>query len=108
MRGRFYWRRGIYQTAIFYSHAVWVLLAPVLAFRHLIWLPLHGAWFLVGLYVAGVGFKGAIWGLAYRYQNRGDHRWVYRPLMSLLSAFVLSWLLVYSIATLRRSIWSRG
>ena len=106
--GRFYWRRGVYPTAIFYSHAVWVGLAPLLAFRHLIWLPLHDRWFLVGLYLAGVTFKGAIWGIAYRLQNRGDHRWIYRPLMSLLSAVVLSWLLVYSAATLRRSVWTRG
>lgn len=106
--GTFYYRRGIYPTAMFYSHVVWVALAPVLAFRHLIWLPLHGSWFLVGLYLAGVTFKGAVWGLAYRIQNRGDARWIYRPLMSLMSALVLSWLLVYSIATLRKSVWARG
>ncbi len=106
--GSFYWRRGVYPTAIFYSHVVWVALAPVLAFRHLIWLPLHGRWFLVGLYLAGVTFKGAVWGVAYRVQNRGDYRWIYRPLMSLMSATVLSWLLIYSIATLRKSTWSRG
>jgi cellulose synthase/poly-beta-1,6-N-acetylglucosamine synthase-like glycosyltransferase len=106
--GIFYWRRGIYPTAIFYSHAVWVVMAPVLAARHLIWLPLQGQWLLVGLYLAGVLFKGTIWGLAYRRQNRGDRRWVYRPLMSLLSAVVLSWLLVYSILSLRKNVWSRG
>jgi len=52
--------------------------------------------------------KGSIWGLAYRFQNRGDGRWIYRPLMSVLSATVLSWLLIYSLLTLRRSVWSRG
>ena len=93
---------------IFYSHVVWVACAPLLAFRHLIWLPLHGQWFLVGLYLAGVTFKGSVWGIAYRIQNKGDYRWIYRPLMSLLSATVLSWLLVYSALTLRKSIWSRG
>ncbi len=106
--GRFYWRRGVYPSVIFYSHVVWVACAPLLAFRHLIWLPLHGQWFLVGLYLAGVTFKGSVWGIAYRIQNKGDYRWIYRPLMSLLSATVLSWLLVYSALTLRKSIWSRG
>jgi hypothetical protein len=33
---------------------------------------------------------------------------MYRPLMSLLSALVLSWLLPYSILSLRKSVWSRG
>jgi cellulose synthase/poly-beta-1,6-N-acetylglucosamine synthase-like glycosyltransferase len=106
--GAFYWRRGPYPAAIFYSHAAWVALAPILAFRHLIWLPLHGRWLLVGLYLCGVTFKGTIWGLAYRIQNRGDYRWIYRPLMSLASATVMSWLLVYSVASLRKSVWVRG
>jgi cellulose synthase/poly-beta-1,6-N-acetylglucosamine synthase-like glycosyltransferase len=106
--GRFYWRRGILASALFYGHALWVLLAPLLAFRHLVWLPLHGQFLLTGLYLGGVLLKGSIWGLAYRSQNRGDGRWIYRPLMSLLSATVLSWLLIYSLCTLRKNVWSRG
>lgn len=106
--GSFYWRRGVLASLLFYGHMLWVALAPVLAFRHLVWLPLHGEFLLTGLYLCGVGLKGSIWGLAYRTQNRGDGRWLYRPLMSLLSALVLSWLLPYSILTLRRNVWSRG
>lgn len=106
--GAFYWRRGVLAALLFYGHALWVLLAPLLAFRHLVWLPAHGQFFLTALYLGGVLLKGSIWGLAYRFQNKGDRRWVYRPLMSLLSATVLSWLLVYSLLTLRKSVWSRG
>ncbi|UQU68395.1 glycosyltransferase [Couchioplanes caeruleus] len=106
--GSFYWRRGIVAAALFYSHALWVLVAPVLAFRHLLWLPLHGQVLLTGLYLGGVLLKGSIWGLAYRAQNKGDGRWVYRPLMSAFSAVILSWLLVYSLLTLRKSVWARG
>ena len=106
--GAFYWRRGVLASALFYGHGLWVLLAPLLAFRHLVWLPLHGQFFLTALYLGGVLLKGSIWGLAYRFQNRGDSRWIYRPLMSVLSATVLSWLLIYSVLTLRRSVWSRG
>jgi len=106
--GSFYWRRGVLAALLFYGHALWVLLAPLLAFRHIVWLPLHGQFLLTALYLGGVLLKGAIWGLAYRFQNRGDGRWIYRPLMSLLSATVLSGMLVYSALTLRRSVWSRG
>jgi cellulose synthase/poly-beta-1,6-N-acetylglucosamine synthase-like glycosyltransferase len=105
--GAFFWRRGPVPAVLFYSHVVWVLFAPVMAFRHLVWLPLHGAWLLSGLYVAGVLLKGVVWGLAYLVQNPGDRRWVLRPLMSLLSAVCLSWLLLYAAATLRRGTWSR-
>jgi len=80
----------------------------VMAFRHLVWLPLTGGLFITALYLCGVLLKGSVWALGYRIQNRGDHRWVYRPLMSLLSATVLSWLLVYAALSLRRNVWSRG
>lgn len=106
--GGFYWRRGVIASLIFYSHAAWVLLAPFMAFRHLVWLPLHGEFLISLLYLCGVCLKGGVWGLAYRSQNPGDHRWVYRPVMSLFSAMVLSWLLLYSAAALRRNVWARG
>jgi cellulose synthase/poly-beta-1,6-N-acetylglucosamine synthase-like glycosyltransferase len=105
--GRFYRHRGIKPSLFFYGHILWVLAAPVLAFRHLVWLPVHGAWLVTGLYLAGVVVKGSMWAAAYRVQNPGDSRWVWRPAMSLLSAGVLSWLLPYSALTLRRSVWSR-
>lgn len=105
--GGFFWHRGLLPALFFYSHVVWVLCAPFMAFRHLIWLPLHDSWKLTVLYVAGVTVKGIAWGLAYFIQNRGDRRWVLRPLMSILSAFVMSWLLVYAAITIRRGTWSR-
>lgn len=105
--GRFYYRRGLVPSLLFYGHILWVAAAPVLAFRHLVWLPTHGEWAITGLYLAGIVVKGGMWGLAYRVQNPGDWRWVWRPVMSLTSAVLLSWLLVYSALTLRRSVWSR-
>jgi len=106
--GGFYWRRGPLPAALFYGHVLWVLLAPVMAFRHLVWLPLQGAWLVSALYLLGILFKGGVWAAGYRRQNPGDPRWRYRPLMSLISSVALSWLLPYSAATLRRGVWSRG
>lgn len=105
--GRFYWRRGPLPALLFYGHVLWVVAAPFLAFRHLVWLPLQGAVLVTALYLCGVVVKGSMWGIAYRVQNRRDPRWVWRPLMSLISALFLAWLLPYSLLTLRRSVWSR-
>jgi cellulose synthase/poly-beta-1,6-N-acetylglucosamine synthase-like glycosyltransferase len=106
--GTFFWRRGIMPAFLYYGHVLWVLAAPVLAFRHLVWLPAHGRWLPLVLYLCGVLFKGSIWAVAYKVQNPRSHRWVYRPLMSLLSSLLLSWLLWYSAATLRKGVWARG
>lgn len=106
--GTFYWRRGVVPAALFYGHILWVLLAPVMAFRHLVWLPLHAAWMVTVLYLLGIFFKGGVWAVGYRAQNPGCRRWRYRPLMSMTSTLLLSWLLPYSALTLRRSVWFRG
>jgi cellulose synthase/poly-beta-1,6-N-acetylglucosamine synthase-like glycosyltransferase len=105
--GTFIWRRGIRIAVIYYLHVIFVLVAPLMATRHLIVMPLLGMWWLVVLYFAGIFLKGAIWGMAFRAQNPGSDRWVYRPLMSVVSAMCLSWLLFYSVATLRKGTWSR-
>ena len=106
--GGFYWRRGPAPALLFYPHALFVLATPFMAFRHLIWLPVHGEWLLSSLYIAGVALKGCIWAVAYRIQNPGCGRWVYRPLMSLMTAFLFSLLLIWSLLTLRRQAWVRG
>lgn len=105
--GRFMWRRGPGPALLYYGHVLWVLAAPVMAIRHLIWAPWHGLWFLTFLYLCGVALKGSVYGLAYRFDNPRDLSWCYRPLMSLLSSLTLSWMLVYSAATIRRGIWAR-
>jgi cellulose synthase/poly-beta-1,6-N-acetylglucosamine synthase-like glycosyltransferase len=106
--GTFFWRRGALPATLFYSHSLFVIATPFMAFRHLIWLPAHGAWLLSGLYVAGVVVKGCIWAIAYRVQNPGCTRWMYRPLMSLMGAFLFSPVLLWSLATVRKQIWVRG
>ena len=106
--GRFMWRRGVGPSALYYGHALWVAAAPIMAVRHLVLAPLGGAWMLTVFYLCGVLFKGTAWGLAYKIDHPGTTRWRYRPLMSLMSALVLAWLLPYSALTIRKSVWSRS
>ena len=56
----------------------------------------------------GITFKGCIWAFAYRSENPGCSRWIYRPLMSLMTVVLFSMLLPYSLLTIRRGAWSRG
>lgn len=106
--GGFYWRRGPGAGFLFYGHTLFVLLAPVMAFRHLVLSPIEGQWALAPLYLAGITFKGSMWAVAYRVENPSSSRWVYRPLMSLMASVGFSWMLLYSALTLRRGVWSRG
>ncbi|WP_189082674.1 glycosyltransferase family 2 protein [Mangrovihabitans endophyticus] len=106
--GRYMWRRGVGPALLYYGHALWVVLAPVMAVRHLVWAPLNGLWFLTLLYLCGILLKGTAWGIAFKLDNRSSLRWRYRPFMSLISSLLLAWLLPYSLLTIRRGVWSRG
>jgi cellulose synthase/poly-beta-1,6-N-acetylglucosamine synthase-like glycosyltransferase len=106
--GRFYWRKGLGPAALFYAHAIFVLATPIMAFRHLVWLPAHGEWSLVGIYFCGLFLKGSVWAIAYKVENPHCNRWVYRPLMSLMSAVCFSMILPWSALTVRRGVWARG
>ena len=87
---------------------LFVLFGPFIVFRHVIYIPWHGDILTAALYVAGILFVGFLFGIIYRLENKNCHKWLYRPLMSLLSTLLLSWIVFYSVFTLRKMVWSRG
>lgn len=106
--GPWMWRRGPGPALLYYGHVLWVLLAPAMAFLHLVWWPAHGRFAMTGLYLCGVALKGLAWSAAYRFENRDDNRWVYRPMMTVVSCVMLSWLIVWAAITVRKPVWFRG
>ena len=106
--GRFYWRRPFLPALFYYVHVAFVLFGPVVAARHLIYLPLRGDPVSLVLYLAGITVIGLSFGLAFRYENPGSRRWLYRPAMSLMSTIFFSWLIFYSAATIKKMTWFRG
>lgn len=106
--GSFMWRRGFGAAALFYGHVLFVAVAPLMAVRHLVWAPANGLYFLTLLYLCGVVTKGFAWALAFKIANPGNPLWRYRLLMAVLGSMLLSWLLPYSLATIRKGTWARG
>jgi cellulose synthase/poly-beta-1,6-N-acetylglucosamine synthase-like glycosyltransferase len=105
--GTFYWRKPFLPAMVYYLHIAFVLVGPLIAFRHMIYLPLHGNLYSMFLYLAGISFIGFMFGLALKLEDPETRRWIYRPLMSLLSTLVLSWLIFYSALTIRKMAWHR-
>jgi cellulose synthase/poly-beta-1,6-N-acetylglucosamine synthase-like glycosyltransferase len=106
--GRFYWRRPFVAALLYYLHIAFVLVGPFVAFRHLVYMPLHGNIESMLLYLFGIFLIGSMFGLAFRLEDPESGRWFYRPLMSLLSTIVLSWLVFYSLLTIKKKTWVRG
>ena len=106
--GIFYWRKPIIPSLVYYLHIIFVLIGPFVAFRHIIYLPIRGDLWSALLYITGIVFVGFMFGLAYRLENKNCHIWIYRPVMSLLSTLVLSWIIFYSALTIKKMVWHRG
>lgn len=106
--GRFFWKKPFFPALFYYLHILFVLVGPFVAFRHLVYLPASGHLYSAILYLGGILLVGFLFGMAYKYDNRHDDGWVYRPLMSLTSTLILSWLIFYSALTIRKMTWHRG
>jgi cellulose synthase/poly-beta-1,6-N-acetylglucosamine synthase-like glycosyltransferase len=107
LTGRFYWRRPIPPAAAYYLHILFVIAGPFVAFRHMVYLPLHGNVSTMFLYLFGIMFIGSAFAFAHKAEEPTSTGWVYRPLMSLFSTLILSWLIFYSVATIKKMVWSR-
>lgn len=106
--GGFYWRKSFLAAILYYLHIAFVLLGPFVAFRHLILLPLQGNIESAFLYLFGIVLIGSMFGLAFRREERRGNGWMYRPMMSVLSTTVLSWLIFYSLFTIKKMTWARS
>lgn len=106
--GSFYWRKPLLPSLVYYLHVVFVWAGPFIAFRHIVYLPMRGDLWAAVLYILGIVFVGFMFGLAYKLENKDCHIWIYRPIMSLLSTLILSWLIFYSALTIKKMTWHRG
>lgn len=106
--GLFYWKKPLLPALMYYLHILFVLAGPFIVFRHLIYFPMSGNISIAILYLLGIVLIGFMFGLAYKLENRNCHKWIYRPLMSLFSTLVLSWLIFYSVITVKKMTWTRG
>lgn len=106
--GAFYWRKPVVPALKYYLGALFTIVGPIIAIRHLVYLPLQGDSLSGVYYLSGILFIGALYGLAFKVDHPDSRVWMYRPLMSVLSTLILSWLIFYSLFTIRKPVWHRG
>ena len=103
--GSVYWRRPLPAAVLYYLQTGLKIIRPLIIINALVLLPLQGDILSAAFYLSGVLFTGMIYGIEFRLRNPGNSQWLYRPLMTLLSTFVFSWLLIYAAITIRKSSW---
>jgi hyaluronan synthase len=104
--GGIYWRRPFYAALIYYLTLALKLTRPFVALKVLILLPLiHGDLVTTTLYLVSLFYTGMLYGIDVRLRNPGYPYWLYRPVMTFLSTFVLSWLIFYAAITIKKESW---
>lgn len=103
--GKVYWKRPLPAAVLYYLQMGLKFFRPFIVFKTLVLLPLTGDYFTGALFVSAVLFTGMIYGIDFRLRNPGSSLWLYRPLMTLLSTLVLTWLLIYAAITIRKMSW---
>src|SRR3989338_1576102 len=106
--GKFYWKKPVAPALKYYLGALFTIIGPLIALRHLVYLPFQGDALSGVYYLSGIIFVGSLYGIAFKLENPKSSVWVYRPLMSLISTLVLSWLIFYSLLTIKKGVWHRG
>jgi hyaluronan synthase len=104
--GGVYWRRPFFAALLYYLQLSLKIIRPYIVLHSLVLLPLLSNDYYSGIfYVVSVIFSGMIYGIDFRLRNPGSPLWLYRPLITILSTFVFSWLLVYAAVTIKKTVW---
>lgn len=102
----FFWRKHPLMSLIFYTDFMTTFTMPLIIFIVLFYEPfVLGELWTPLVFLSGLALIGTAQGLDYRFRDTATKNWKYRPLMNLMSTFLLSWLLFPSIWTLRKNEW---
>lgn len=106
--GGFYWRKNPMIVCKYYSGIIFTIIGPLIAIRHIIYLPFYGNFGSAILYLGGIVAIGSFYAIMAKINNPKSNTWMYRPVMSLISTLLISWLLIYAIMTMKKSVWYRN
>jgi hypothetical protein len=103
--GGMYWRRPFWIALLYYIQTVMKFVRPYVLFHAVFMLPLMGDFRSTWLWFLGIMFTGMIYAVDFRLRNPGDPLWLYRPIFTILTTFVYTWLLPYAALTIKNKAW---
>jgi hyaluronan synthase len=104
--GRFIWRKHPLASLWAYLGIVLPLIAPVVACRALLWLPIVGGVGAPLIYMIGIYAMAMVYGLYYGLQHgRYDTLWVFGVLFVFFYLTFLLWQTYYAVFTSRNPSW---
>jgi len=102
----FLWRKNPISSVIFYLDFSIAFLMPLIMFIIFFYAPLvKEQWFLPIMVIASIFLFGLAQGYDFKYRDPFTTNWKFKPLVNILTGFVLPWLLVPALLSIRKSQW---
>lgn len=99
----FIWKKNPIMSISFFLGVLLPLLAPVVVFRALLWLPVMDN-IMPFYYIGGLILMSGIYGIYYNI-HRKDKLWIYGVVFAWFYSLIMIWQLPYAILSLRDSRW---
>jgi hyaluronan synthase len=103
----FFWRRNpVMSILLFYVEFMLMFTNPLILLLTFVYEPmvLNNPWvpviFFLGSIVTSLGH-----GADYKFRDRTSKTWIYKPLMNMITAFVITWIIFPAILSLRKNEW---
>ncbi len=102
----FFWRKNPIIALLFYLEFMSAFISPAILFSIFIYGPifLHSYWYPV-IYIIGQLIIGLVTGLDYKFRDSTAKYWTYKPVMNLISALILPWVLFPAIKDFKKNGW---
>ena len=103
--GAVYWKRPFPMNLVYYLGIILRIVRPYIIFHSLILLPFVGDYITPIFFLTSIFFIGMVHGIDYRLRNPGDTFWLYRPIVTMLTTFVLTWLIFIALIRIKDNTW---
>jgi hyaluronan synthase len=102
----FFWRKNPIMAFLFYLEFMMAFVAPVITFSIFLYSPfvLHSLYFPL-IYAVGHLFIGLAAAFDYKFRDPSAKQWMYKPVMNMISALVLPWVLFPAIWGFKKNGW---
>jgi hyaluronan synthase len=102
----FFWRKNPVMALLFYLEFMSTFISPLILVSIFFYGPIvYGAYWFAIAYLAGQCIIGIIEGLDYKFRDNTSKHWMYKPVMNMISALVLPWVLFPAIRGFKKNGW---
>ncbi len=102
----FFWRKPLIMSLIFYTEFMSTFTAPLITIIVFLYEPLVLRQFWIPVvFLFGSVLVGLIQGLDYKFRDPSAKNWKYKPLMNLITSFVLSWMIFFALWNYKKNEW---